>query len=80
MVLNASQKGLLEWMVECGGTVVFAEAADGDGHDMVMCGNDDRAASRHDLEVLVRQGLVLEVAADSFHPTEHGLDLGGRWR
>jgi hypothetical protein len=79
MVLNASQKGLLEWMVECGSTVRFAEGG-GDDHDTVTCGKDDRAASRRDLEVLVRQGLVLEVAANSFHPTEHGLDLGGRWR
>jgi hypothetical protein len=80
MVLNASQKGLLEWMVECGSSVRFAEAGNGDSHDMVMCGGDDRTASRRDLEVLVRQGLVREVAADTFHPTEHGLDLGGRWR
>jgi hypothetical protein len=79
-VLNASQKALLEWMVGCGNIVLFAEAGHGDDHDMVMCGRNNRAASRRDLEVLVRQGLVREVAADNFLSTEHGRDLGGRWR
>jgi hypothetical protein len=79
-VLNASQKGLLEWMVACNNIVLFTEASHSEDHDRLVCGSDNRSASRRDLEVLVRQGLAREVAPDSFRPTAHGRDLGGHWR
>jgi hypothetical protein len=80
-MLNASQKALLEWIVECGSTVLFADSGHGgDEHDMVICGTKDHAASRRDLEVLVRQRLLKEVGADKFQPTEHGREFGGHRR
>jgi hypothetical protein len=80
-MLNASQKALLEWIVERGSIVVFADSGHGgDDHDMVICGKENHVASRRDLEVLVRQRLLKEVAADNFDLTEHGRDFGGQWR
>ena len=80
-MLNASQKALLEWIVACGSVALFAEARHGDDdRDMVICGKEKHVASRRDLEVLVRQGLLREVTADNFRPTEHGREFGGHWR
>ena len=80
-MLNASQKALLEWIVECGGIVLFADSGHGgDDHDVVVCGKESHVASRRDLEVLVRQRLLKEVAGDNFQPTEHGREFGGQRR
>jgi hypothetical protein len=80
-MLNASQKALLEWIVECGSIARFSEAGHGGGdHEMVICGNEDHVASRRDLEVLVRQKLLKEIAADNFQLTEHGREFGGHRR
>jgi len=80
-MLNASQKALLEWIVDRGSTALFSEASHGaEGHDIVICGKEDHVASRRDLEVLVRQKLLKEVAADNYQLTQHGREFGGHRR